>query len=222
MLKHGLKNAKSFDRLIERYISHTMFLLRMLSLTYHTYFGHLGWNTGEECWYYNSKFDKRKLIYALERGAKIFDDEDNTICSRSKFEEDKEYYIYGRCYEIPDSLTIIPYKTVIITQSGDGWYNGKPKEWYNKSSTRGAFWQNGDHLPYLNTRKYIKVNTPFEKVTVSSKIKGDYLTIDDVLFATRALAMDETRTVGDDKSYKTLKNTNNILVLEANIDNFST
>jgi len=61
------------------------------------------------------------------------------------------------------------------------------------------------------------------QVTVSAADKGNDLTIDDILFATRALAMDDTRTVTEGYAgYTVLEQRGDTLILEPDIDNFST
>jgi hypothetical protein len=121
--------------------------------------------------------------------------------------DDFEGYISLRIpytYAIQVAQHNIPYETVVIMYQEDNWYR-KPRVWYNKPS---KWWVGYSHylqpyvLPYLKTRKYLKVNDPFLKVTLSASKKGASLTIDDVLFATRALMCDDTRTVDGDGSLK--------------------
>ena len=51
-------------------------------------------------------------------------------------------------------------------------------------------------------------------------VEKDNITIDDILFATRALAWDSSRTI--DSGYKILSVDENVLVLEPQMDNWST
>jgi hypothetical protein len=113
----------------------------------------------------------------------------------------------------------IMYKTVIIKFSENSW-NGVPDEWYNQESNKWWKKTKSKLLP-LNTRKYIKIVEPFMEVSISSVIKGSLITIDDILFASRDLMADATRTI--DEGYKVLSSDKNaVLILEPCIDNFST
>lgn len=60
---------------------------------------------------------------------------------------------------------------------------------------------------------------PFNEVHLSAKDKGTFLTIDDILFASRALMADDTRTI--DGGYKLLGYENDTLILNTIIDNYS-
>ena len=71
-------------------------------------------------------------------------------------------------------------------------------------------------LPTLSTRPYIHVIDPFMKVIIDAKEKGSPLTIDDILFATRALALDASR---DYDRFKLLNETFHTLTLEPEIYN---
>lgn len=72
-------------------------------------------------------------------------------------------------------------------------------------------------VPRLFTRKYITVDKPFWEISIDSNKKGSPITVDDVLFASRALMVDHTRTING--GYKVIQETNDILVLEPDIDN---
>ena len=54
---------------------------------------------------------------------------------------------------------------------------------------------------------------------MDKNLKKDDITFEDILFATRGLCVDETRTID---SYNILKITDDVLTLEPNIDNYST
>ena len=71
----------------------------------------------------------------------------------------------------------------------------------------------------MSSRLYIKVKEPFIEVTISEKKKKALITLDDILFATRALMVDSSRT--PDK-YHIISETSEELVLEPKIDNYST
>ena len=123
---------------------------------------------------------------------------------------------------LESSNVVIPFSKIVLKYSKDTWIE-KPDNWFNKPSKWWIDYNN--HLkpyalPYLNTRKYIKIDKPFMQITVSEEKKGSKLTIDDVLFATRGLMADDTRIV--DGGYKILKVTKDTLTIEPKIDNWST
>ena len=110
-------------------------------------------------------------------------------------------------------------KKVIVKFTDGNWYD-YPEKWYNliNPKTRNRT-DRKYRLPRLWTRKYITVDNPFWEIRIDANIKGSPITIDDVLFATRALMADHTRTING--GYKVVQETNDILILEPDIDNFS-
>lgn len=113
-------------------------------------------------------------------------------------------------------------QTTVVIKFSTNWDKLPPTQWYNLPPT--AYMKmspeyESQRLPFLNTRSYVTVDDPFMQVTVSAKQKGKKITFDDILFATRALAMDDTRTVD---YYKSLAKTKAKWVLEPEMDNFST
>jgi hypothetical protein len=120
---------------------------------------------------------------------------------------------------------VVQYKKVILKFDLDyKWYNIPSTDWYNNPSK----WFTGDKfkkslLPYLSSRKYIEVVDRFIEIHINSDIKENLITLDDIMFATRGLALDDTRSVCNyDNKYKILSSDKNILVLAVGIDNFST
>jgi len=105
----------------------------------------------------------------------------------------------------------ILYPKITIKYIKDTWY-GKPKEWYKKYIRKNK-------LEPIQTRPYITVVNPFMEVKLEVKKKGKPLTLDDVLFASRALMIDSGRTVF---KYFIISENVNELVLKPDIDNFST
>ena len=73
-------------------------------------------------------------------------------------------------------------------------------------------------MDQINSKKYIEIIKPFMEIHLHFDIKKEKLTLNDILFATRCLCVDETRTIN---TYKILKQTEDILILEPEIDNFS-
>lgn len=113
----------------------------------------------------------------------------------------------------------IPYNcvTILYEDEGEIWYRKPSGEWYNSPST--WFSDSDNALPYLNSKNYITVTDPYMSVTVKASEKGSSITIDDILFATRALASDDTRTYDEFKVIRTL---NDHLILTVVMDNYST
>ncbi len=121
---------------------------------------------------------------------------------------------------IKESNMCVEYQTVIVKFNGETskFWNHKPERyWYNEPSKLFRKTKSS-RLPFLNTRNYIKVTDPYMSVQISSKDKGSPITIDDILFATRALCCDETRTIN---KYKLIEKTKDTLVIEPKIDNWS-
>lgn len=130
-----------------------------------------------------------------------------TNFNKTKF---KYYQIkFPKEYIEKEVSTLIPYKRVTIYGSGG---SIKPTEWYNEK----GYWIG---LPLLKTRKYIKIIRKFEEVLVDSDIKGSSLTIEDILFSTRALMHRGDRNI---EGYRVVKEGKDDLFLSASIDNNST
>lgn len=119
---------------------------------------------------------------------------------------------------------VVQYKKIILKFESDyEWYK-MPNDWYNNPS---KWWKDdrfqNDLLPYLNSREYIRVVDRFIEIEINSEKKGSPITLDDILFATRGLALDDTRTVCNfDDKYKIVSSNCDTLVLEVGLDNFST
>ena len=117
---------------------------------------------------------------------------------------------------IEDSQIEVEYNIVKIMfqgESRDYWYRMPYEDWYNiKKYNRGG-------LPTLDTRPYIDVIDRYMKVHVSKEKKGSPITLNDILFASRALCADGTRVID---RYKILSDNNSTLILVPTIDNFST
>lgn len=140
---------------------------------------------------------------------------------------DEKYYSYDKC--VKKSKLKIDVDTIIIKFSKDTWY-GNPKEWYNDDnyidqinnkkcvSEFKKFYAKYKVLEKINSKKYIIIVKPFMEIHLYRKIKGDDLTIEDILFATRGLCVDHTRHID---SFDILKISENLMVLEPNIDNYS-
>ena len=106
-------------------------------------------------------------------------------------------------------------------QRGYYWYD-RPSEWWGPVVND---WKHKNHwlrkyaLPNLRSKSYVRVETAFEIVSLDREEKGTDLTYADILFATRALCCDDTRTA---EKYRIVSNTENGLTLQVQIDNWST
>jgi hypothetical protein len=119
-----------------------------------------------------------------------------------------------------DSKIEIEYDTVKIMFEGrarDYWFRMPDEDWYNKHNFNP--YNNGQGLPTLDTRPYIRVINLYMEVHILKKQKGSPITLDDILFASRGLCMDHSRVIDE---YKILSDNNSTLVLVPTIDNFST
>ena len=119
-----------------------------------------------------------------------------------------------------DSKIEIEYDTVKIMFEGrsrDYWFRMPDEDWYNKHNFNPYnHWQG---LSTLDTRPYISVINRYMEVHISKQKKGSPITLDDILFASRALCMDHSRVIDE---YKILSDNNSTLILVPTIDNFST
>lgn len=216
-IKFGIEKVTSFNEFIKEYKKYALRLLKQLAPMYNA---GLGFNNSELCYYYDGSASKNTLKMLIKNNIPVYADGDKLITSISQFKKRNAYYVDA--YENVNKFnklaaTILPYKQIKIVASGP--WDELPKEWYNVEF--GVSKDIDKQLPKINTKKYINIIKPFETVIVDSKIKGSDLTIDDVLFATRALAGDPWRSVGMEKGYKILEDTNDVLVLEETIDNWS-
>ena len=142
--------------------------------------------------------------------------------SKKHYKVKQNNYIKFKCWFLEQkSKEEIAYDTVILMLPSDYWSEGKPHlisnnqihEWYNDCSLI---------LDNINSRPYITINNKYQKITISSREKGSPITIEDVLFATRGVCLDQYRVVADmDQDGYKLKERmgNSLLVLEPGIEN---
>jgi hypothetical protein len=183
-----------------------MTMLNNLGNIYHTYFG---FNNHSEHYVPNTEEDKQLFWsdYA------------------SHEEQDGEEIWYDLDLSCVESAgnEMTPYSVVKLKLPEGYWtsYNAS-NEWYNKPS---AWWKDLkeplQHLPYLKSRGFITIARVGYEIVVSAAEKGIPLTIEDILFAARGLAMDDTRTVATD-GFNILSYEDGVLVLEPKTDNWST
>lgn len=94
-------------------------------------------------------------------------------------------------------------------------------DWYELPAriSKSSFEPNISFVGPLSERPYIRVVDSYNEVKILSEKKGSQITVDDVLFASRALCGDATRSVD---SYTVLSDNGSTLKLKAEIDNWST
>jgi len=193
----------------------TLEILNRLGPLYHTYFGFRpSVESDDYAEHYSSEPDDINWY------------QDN--CGNVQAKESGEALIH--CF-IDDMFqlannNVVSFTKVIIKYQEDTWYSKEKSDWFNKPSDWWSHLKKDSYLrpyilPYLKSRSYIKVVKPLMEVKISSRKKGAGITIDDILFATRALMKDDTRTIDD--GYKVLSSdSSSTLVLEPIADNFST
>lgn len=206
----------------------TLKILNKLGPLYHSYFGlHPEEKSNEIEHFINikNKHDKEILKeYNSDNKIKIISEKTNEEIGLTDIRVNNSYLIIFDYEELkPELLNSVPYDEIILKYSDDYWTR-VPREWYNEPS---KWWTNyipylKDYvLPFLESRDYIIVEKPFYKIKISKEKKGSALTIDDILFATRGLMADDTRTVNN--GYKIIEEIpNKILKLEPMLDNWST
>jgi hypothetical protein len=140
---------------------------------------------------------------------------------------DDEYYNYNQC--IKRATKTIDIEKIIIKFSKNDWY-GDLVEWYNDNEKQKIenerysdeykeHYKTYKLLDTINSRNYINIIKPFMEIHIDAKIKGSKITIEDVLFASRGLCIDHQRNIN---SFTEIKKTKKMLILEPDIDNFST
>lgn len=188
----------------------TVKLLNLLGRCYH---GYEGFDIGNEI--VNDVNDKF-LINVL-----------NTKYDKEHYTIDLDEYINFETWFLEkESEKEVVYDTVVLKYPDNYWTYGKPTlisepdeiyEWYNECKKEKS---------NINSRSYIKINIMYEKITISSKLKGSPITLEDILFATRGMCLDGWRCVVDidegDGGYKIKERmANSLLVLEPGLDNLS-
>jgi len=207
--------------------------LSLLGQMYHTYFGFRNnepYTPGET--FITITFDNksRKLFhqaFVCNRPVYLGDniEEDDFIESEDDLIDGETYTIvFQTIYVEARAQTVLPYDRIVIKYEGDvkkiwgtdfsmldvdgAWYN-KPSKFFKRRKQ--------NILPFLSSRPYIEVEQLFMKVNIY-RSEDDFLTYDDILFATRALAADETRTYD---RFIVLSEDNNVLTLTVEMDNYS-
>jgi hypothetical protein len=176
-------------------------------------------------WDMNTPYQAKKnghekcFIYAIQNGCQW--NQQKFILQKLNILGPKYHSFYGIDYGYDEDMKIeIEHNSVKIMFEGstiDNWYNMPSSDWYNKNNFNP--YNNGKGLPTLDTRPYISVKYRYMEVHISAKDKESLITLDDILFASRALCGDWTRVIDQ---YKIISDDNSTLVLVPKIDNFST
>lgn len=198
----------------------TLQILNRLGPLYNGYSGIYPEQNGK-CSGIYSPDDEEIIQEALDNHLDVLAEDDSPIKTVEEASETGCVTIFYDYNEIKKNLNVpVNYKKVVIKFTGGHWYN-LPKKWYNMVNPKTRDRSDRKYrLKQIWTRKYITVDNPFWEVSIDANKKGSPITIDDVLFATRALMADHTRTING--GYKVIQETNDMLVLEPDIDNFST
>ena len=207
--KFGLKQVNNFMELLNKYMKK---ILRTLNFLSPLYLARTGFCPDTKFYYKNNMNHNKRIQQAIKHGDKVYDNDDNIISDVCKQLLIKKWYIIQYCADklYNTSLMIIPYKKVTIIHSLTNIIDKyKHGEWYNgKTGQKNT-------LPNVNNKKYIKINEPSKTVDISADIKGSSLTINDLLFATRALMYGSHLTI---RRYKILNEYVESVILEAYID----
>lgn len=164
------------------------------------------------------------VFYHTAFGISSFDDDFNDM---DMYTIDKLTLLFKKddikgCELLPLLDIKIPIEKIIIKYIKDTWYS-KPSHWWNDYSkwwfskvTEDSLWKEEDRLPlfkdYVNVDR-IKIISPSMKVEVTTP------TIGDILYATRILALDDTRVYD---GFRIVSYRKGVLTLEPEMDNFST
>lgn len=158
--KYKLPSVLSFKEYISQYIEYAIYLLNILAPLFNIKYGFDMVN------YENFNDETKKWIFEN----KILNHEDlNDMYINRKIS--KNLYNIGQL--------VLPYQIISIIRKNPIY--SKAAAWFNKKN---------DFLPALKSMVYIKIDEPFTKVTIDNSIKKNNLTINDVLFASRALSLE--------------------------------
>lgn len=205
--QYKLKKSNSFIQFIQNYKQKAFETLKILSKLYTS---GAGFNTSEM----HFKNDDPILLWALNNNLKIYDMEGNLITNNL---EHGIYYVVLYLYEQKDKLNeisemILPYDDIIIRRNKFITKYTKYVPWYNKDIPMG--------LPSLASKSYINIIYFMNEVGIYKNLKGTDLTINDVLFATRALTKNRYTSVGGgitNKSYDIFVDEQNHLILKIDL-----
>lgn len=150
---------------------------------------------------------------AFNQGYKIKNAQKYNYYEISEIPNYDPLYVDKRYLEKMSKLNINA-NSVIIQSNFNGKVN-KHNEWYNKHQRKSL---------NLNNIDYINVEEPYSKIVLSSMKKFDSITIEDILFATRGMAIDGNRTLVDFRynrrnKYSIISSSSDKLVIEPGMYN---
>lgn len=169
----------------------------------------------------------RDFYWYIRHNASIYDENEQPL---RKYPPDGEFVnfraIMPACVCRNLSKHTFKHDKIVIMYRNEAWDFGLPTLWYN-SPPPERFKKSKQWLDNLSSRPYITVDKHAVRVTISANKKGSPITIEDVLFATRALALDGFRSYDyfeKIKSHFVCTSSKKIrtLYLEPHMDNFST
>ena len=200
-LKLNTKNSNLNQLLLRYHLNFIMPILNRLALYY--YSGH-GFEPQLLIKYdINSKSIINYCI-TLNNNCNIYlYDEHKRIIHLSSVKDDDVLMIcFNKDYLENEATHIIVFSVVIIKYEDETYWD-EINQQYKDYIFR-----------YLASRLWILSVEPFIEVTLSSKIKGTYLTIEDILFATQILTVNIYDCIGTVLGYRILSEDNDVLILE--------
>jgi len=202
------------------------FMLNFLAPTYHSAFGH---DLNE---HYYSNGDITPFIFDVEPNLVSRHNKNNEILANVNVNKAKNIaYDHKLSHKTITIRLNAPGKSGWISKPSKvtgTWFRGKnavaqPLYWYEFSAGTFKSKSGSNKIKHfvgpLVERPYIHVIDLFEEIEIRSKEKDYPITVDDVLFASRVLCKDDTRSV---KRFSVLSDDGSKLVLMAHIDNWST
>src|SRR5205085_1825059 len=221
-----------FVKEYKQYKSHVFFILNKLSSIYHVYLGFNRKNIAsgnvshDEHFsiidenenvdvildgYYNEFFNKILLI-AIKDGDKIYRNDDCITDATQLHANDYVIIEYDRDKLIKEASLLIPFRIVILKYKYS--WTEINIEWYNLSFESNV---ETDFLPRISSRPWIKIDIPFEQITISKDIKGHDLTIDDILFTTLALASNCLQSINHGSGYEIIREHDDVVIMRPDI-----
>ena len=213
--KFSLRTVESFDEFVKEYKEYMLFILDKISLVYHKYL-EFNYDTVVHLYVPKSQhfhcsddiiidvlldgydvqdiYITQLILDAFKNGDAIYNINDNLVLDIEKLGTGDYIKIkYDKDKLMDESMMVIPYQIVIL--------------------------QVDKVESFMCDRSYIIVDALLSQVNISRKIKNDDLTINDILIATGILLLHDKSIINEGDGYKILKQNNNMIMLEPNINN---
>ena len=142
-----------------------------------------------------------------------------TIKNIKGLHEENTVITYKRKYLESLAQTAVPFNNVILKFT-TYWKCLPSTKWYNQIQKNDTHDPQITCLRPLYTRRYITIEEPWMVISLDQSVKKKPLTVEDILFACRALMGDGYRSIDD--GFHLLECSEDTLTLEPYIDNFST